>query len=446
MPDRESIPTSAWIAPFAAFWISQALSLFGSQLVSFALIWHLARTTESAAVLASAALAAFLPQVILGPAAGAIVDRGNRRLLLIAADAGIAIATLGLAELFLAGIAEPWHLYMLMFLRAVGGGFHGPAMLTVTAWMVPDRHLGRVQGLNQALEGGWNIAAAPAAAVLLGVLPMAGILFVDILTAIAAVGTLLCLRIPQPERAAAAGRPVSFAETIRTDLIEGMRYVRGWTGLCALLSAGVCFNALLQPALMLLPILVRSSPDGTALSLGGIQAAFGAGIVAGGAWLGLWGGFRRRVWTVVLGLAGLGACLLAAGFHPGGNTVWIAVCLFGCGAMMALIHGALFAVIQSRVAPEMQGRVLAFTLSAVSMAVPLGLALAGPLADRLGPECWFAAAGITCLGMAAAAAASPAVRRLEDPPPHHPRAGEAGKTGLIPGETAGRPAIAAGNR
>jgi DHA3 family macrolide efflux protein-like MFS transporter len=424
MTHNKTSATGTWIGPFAAFWASQALSLFGSQLASFALIWHLARTTDSAAVLATAALVGLLPQVVLGPVAGAIVDRGNRKFILIAADAGIAVATLVLAGLFLAGIAEPWHVYVLTFLRAVGGGFHGPAMLTSTALMVPDRHLARVQGLNQALEGALNIAAAPIAAVLLGVFPVEGILFIDILTAIAAVGLLLRLRIPQPEPTAAAARSASFLETTWRDVIDGMRYVWRWTGLCALLATGVCFNALLQPALMLLPILVRRSLDGTALSLGGIQAAFGVGIVAGGAWLGIWGGFRRRVWTVVLGLAGLGASLLAVGFHPAGNGIWIAGCLFGCGAMMAVIHGALFAVIQSQVPSDKQGRVMALTLSAVGAAVPFGLTLAGPLADRLGPECWFAAAGIACLGMAASAAASPAVQRLEDQAQARPSAAE----------------------
>jgi DHA3 family macrolide efflux protein-like MFS transporter len=414
MTQEKSFPTDAWIGPFAAFWVSQSLSLFGSQLVSFALIWHLTRWTDSAAVLAFAGLTGFLPQVILGPAAGAIVDRWNRRRILIAADAGIAAATLILAGLFLAGIVEPWHLYILLFLRAVGGAFHGPAMLASTALMVPDRQLARVQGANQALEGALNIAAAPIAAVLLGMLPVEGILSIDILTALAAVGLLLRLRIPQPARPADAARPASFLETTWKDVAEGIRYVRHWTGLCALLAAGVCFNALLQPALMLLPILVRRSLDGTALSLGGIQAAFGTGIAAGGAVLGVWGGFRRRVGTVLLGLAGLGACLLAAGVHPAGSAAWIAGCLFGCGAMMAVIHGALFAVIQSTVAPDMQGRVMSLTLSVVGVAVPIGMAAAGPLADRWEPEYWFAAAGIACLGMAAAAAASPAVRRLED--------------------------------
>jgi DHA3 family macrolide efflux protein-like MFS transporter len=411
----KSFATGGWFGPFAAFWASQALSRFGSQLVSFALIWYLARTTDSAAVLATAALAGLLPQVILGPAAGAIVDRGNRRFILIAADAGIAAATLVLAGLFLAGIVEPWHVYLLAFLRAVGGGFHGPAMLASTSLMVPDRHLARVQGLNQALEGALNITAAPIAAVLLGIFSMDRILFIDILTALAAIGLLLRLQIPQPAGTAAAARPAPFLETMRRDLVDGIHYVWRWSGLCALLAAIVCFNALLEPALTLLPILVRRSLDGTAVSLGGIQAAFGVGIVAGGALLGIWGGFRRRVWTVILGLAGLGACLLAAGFHPAGDAMWIAACLFGCGAAMAAIHGALFAIVQSNVAPDMQGRVMALLLSVVGVAVPLGLTLAGPLADRLGPECWFAAAGAACLAMAVSAAASPAVRRMEDP-------------------------------
>lgn len=390
------------------------MSLSGSQLVSFALIWHLARMTDSAAVLATAALAGLLPQVILGPAAGAIVDRGNRRLILIVTDTGIAAATMILAALFLAGIAQPWHIYTLMFLRAVGGGFHGPAMLSSTALMVPDRHLTRIQGWNQAMEGALNIAAAPIAALLLGMFPVAGILCIDILTAVAAVGILLRVRIPRPERTAAAAQSPSFLMTTLRDVSKGADYVWRWTGLCAVLAMGVCFNALLQPALMMLPILVRRSLDGTALTLGGIQAAFGIGIVAGGASLGVWGGSRRRIWTVILGLAGLGASLLGAGLHPAGNAIWIAVCLFGCGAMMAVIHGALFAIIQSRVVADMQGRVLALTMSAVGVAVPLGLSIAGPLADRLGPEIWFAAAGIACLSMAAAAVASPLVRRMED--------------------------------
>jgi DHA3 family macrolide efflux protein-like MFS transporter len=113
-------------------------------------------------------------------------------------------------------------------------------------------------------------------------------------------------------------------------------------------------------------------------------------------------------------LAGLGTSLLSAGFHPAGNAVWIAGSLFGCGAMMAVIHGALFAVIQSQVPPDMQGRVMALTLSAVGLAVPVGMTFAGPLADRLGPERWFTAAGIACIGMAAAAAASPAFQSLEN--------------------------------
>jgi DHA3 family macrolide efflux protein-like MFS transporter len=414
MTNQNRFAKTEWIGPFAAFWISQALSLFGSQLVSFALIWHLARTTDSAAVLATAALAGLLPQVVLGPAAGAIVDRWNRRFILLAADAGIALATLLLAGLFLAGIVEPWHIYLLMFVRSVGGGFHGPAMLSSTALMVPDRNLTRIQGLNQALEGTLNIVAAPIAAVALGVVPVEGVLFIDILTALAAIGLLLRLRIPQPERTFDTVQSLSFLESTVKDVKAGMTYVWRWTGLCALLTMAVCFNALLQPALTMLPILVRRSLDGTALSLGGIQAAFGAGIVTGGGLLGVWGGFGRRVWTVILGLAGLGVCLLAAGFHPAGNAMWVAACLFGCGAMMALIHGALFAVVQANVAPDMQGRVMALLLSVVGVAVPLGLAAAGPLADRLGPESWFGAAGIACLGMAASAAASPAVRRMED--------------------------------
>jgi DHA3 family macrolide efflux protein-like MFS transporter len=150
-----------WAPPFFTIWTGQAFSLLGSQLVQFALIWWLTKTTGSATVLATASLVGLLPQVILGPVIGTLVDRWNRRLTLILADSTIALATLGLALLFWSGKVEIWHVYLLMFIRSTAGGFHWPAMQASTSLMVPKEHLARIQGLNQILQGGMNIASAP---------------------------------------------------------------------------------------------------------------------------------------------------------------------------------------------------------------------------------------------------------------------------------------------
>src|SRR5690606_38700927 len=145
----------------------QAFSLLGSQLVQFALVWWLSKTTGSATVLATASLVGFLPQVFLGPVVGAMVDRWSWRVIMLLSGFLVALATVVLVVLFWTGAIEVWHVYAVMFVRAVGGGFHGPAMAASTSLMVPNEHLSRVQGLNQMLSGAMNIGSAPLGALLL---------------------------------------------------------------------------------------------------------------------------------------------------------------------------------------------------------------------------------------------------------------------------------------
>jgi DHA3 family macrolide efflux protein-like MFS transporter len=141
-----------WAARFVPLWIGQALSLLGSQLVQFAIIWYLTQATNSATTLAIASMMGLLPQVLLSPFIGTWVDRGSRRLILIAADSTVAIATLLLAVLFASGLIEVWHIYVALFLRAVAGGFHQSAFGASVVLLVPKEHLARVQGFNQALR------------------------------------------------------------------------------------------------------------------------------------------------------------------------------------------------------------------------------------------------------------------------------------------------------
>ena len=158
--NTQSIPEN-WAVRFYTLWSGQALSLLGSQLVQFAIIWHLTQTTNSATTLAIASMMGLLPSVILSPFIGTWVDRGNRRLFLIAADSTVAIVTLLLAFLFILDIVQIWHIYVALFIRAVAGGFHQSAFGASVVLLVPKDQLARVQGFNQALYGGLNIISAP---------------------------------------------------------------------------------------------------------------------------------------------------------------------------------------------------------------------------------------------------------------------------------------------
>ena len=161
-----------WKTRFFTIWSGQAISLFGSRLVQFALIWWLTQETGSATVLAIATLIGLLPQVIIGPFAGALVDRWKRRQVILVADTTIALATLLLAYLFSIDAVGVGTIYGLLLVRGIGESFHWPAMSAATSLMVPKEQLTRVQGVNQMLQGALSIFAAPLGALLLAVLPL----------------------------------------------------------------------------------------------------------------------------------------------------------------------------------------------------------------------------------------------------------------------------------
>jgi DHA3 family macrolide efflux protein-like MFS transporter len=402
-----------WLAPFFTLWGGQAVSLLGSQLVQFSLVWWLTQTTGSATVLALATLVAMLPQIVLGPIAGALVDRWSRRLVMMVADSLSALAVLVLAFLFWTGQVQVWHVYLLMFLRSVAGAFHWPAMQASTSLMVPREHLSRIQGLNQMLNGLMNIGAAPLGALLLGLLPMQAILSIDVITALIAVLPLFFIAVPQPTKQPSAANEAQENTSLVQDLKAGFRYVYSWPGLLIISLMATVINLLLTPSSSLQPILVTRYFSGGAIHLAWMESAWGVGVVVGGLTLGAWGGFRRRIVTSMLGLILLGATIGAVGLVPP-QAFWLAVLLiFLCGFSNPIVNGPLFAVVQAVVAPNMQGRVFTLIASLAAAMSPLGLIVAGPLADRLGVQVWYLIGGLLTILIGLAAFFIPSVMNIE---------------------------------
>ena len=384
------IPWSAerWRGRFFTIWSGQAFSLFGSQLVQFALVWWLTQKTGSGVVLTLATMAAVLPQVLLGPFVGALVDRWDRRWTMILADGSVALTTLALAILFALGLGRVEYVYIALFLRSIGGGFHWPAMQASTTLMVPAEKLSRVAGVNQTLGGAMSIVAPAVGAALLVLLPLQAILAVDVVTALMAIVPLLVLEIPRVER-----RVEAIATPFFRDLAEGFRFVISWRGLLALAGIAAFVNFALAPAASLLPLLVVRRFHGTAVHFAAANMAFGVGVVAGGALLAAWGGFRRRTVTALAGVAVMGVTTLAVGLAPYPFFAVLAVAVGLTGVAQSIANGSIGAAMQASVPPELQGRV--FTLvGAVSGAMqPLGLALAGPLSDGVSIGVWFLISG-----------------------------------------------------
>ena len=400
-----------WMRKFIPIWIAQIFSLLGSGLVAFALVWWITQKTGSAALLATATFVAILPEVLLAPFAGALVDRLNRRVVMIVADAAVAFFTLILAILFALDLIQVWHIFVVMFLRSLGGIFHWPAMQASTSLMVPDKHLARFAGLNQALRGGMNIIAPPLGALLMTYLKFYQVVSVDVITALIAISPLFFIHIPQPKRADAT--TMITPKTVLADVAEGVRYMKKWRGLLYLTFLAALLNFLLAPTSSFLPLMVTQHFAKGVWELSLVDSVFGIGVVAGGLALGAWGGFKNKMLTSLMGVVGIGVGTLLFGVAPG-SWFWLAVAASAImGVMIPLANGPLQAIMQSKVAPEMQGRVMGTTNSICMMMMPLSLLISAPVAELLGTEVWYWVGGGLVILMGVAASFVPEIMHLE---------------------------------
>jgi DHA3 family macrolide efflux protein-like MFS transporter len=398
------------MATFSIVFVGQAFSLFGSRLVQFTLVWWLTMRSGSASVLAFASIMAILPQVILGPLAGALVDRWNRRLILMVSDSVIAFTVGVLALLYMQGMVQVWHIYAVMFVRSLGGAFQWPTMQASTTLMVPSQHLSRVSGFNQSLQGMANILAPPLGALLLEVMPIQSILAIDIVTAILAVGPLFILQIPQPPDSG----QVAVNRSIIAELREGVHYLRTWTGVLMIVVIAMIINLLANPAFSLLPLLVTEHFNGQALDLALMQSMFGVGMILGGVLLGVWGGSKQRVKTALIALVASGLAMLVLGFIPPSAFPIAVGDFFVYGFVNSVANASFLAALQTSIPSTIQGRIFTLLNSGVMSMSPIGLAVAGPIADVLSIQFWFLITGVAMTVLGFVSLFIPAITHLEE--------------------------------
>lgn len=407
----QSVESKGWQKTYFLIWVGQAFSLLGSELVQFSLIWYLTRETGSAAVLAFASFIGLIPRVILNPIAGALVDRWNRRLVMIFSDAGIAAATMLVAILFWMGKISLWHIYLVLFLRSLGGGFHWPAMQASTSLIVPKHHLARISGLNQTLRGTLSVTAPVIAALLIESIPMYGVLCIDVITAIIAISPLLFVVIPQPHKIQEKN---NLPRQVFLDIRDGFKYMVGWKGLLYLSLAATILNFLLSPGYTFTPLLVKGHFNGDAIDLSILESAFGIGMVFGGLVLSGWGGFKRNIHTILAGILGLagGTAMVAA---SGMDQFKLAVAgMAVAGFMQPIANGPIFAIIQAQVDPLVQGRIFTLLESMVSAMMPISMLIAAPVAGFIGVRGWLFFGAFGCLVIGIAGFFIPSLVHIED--------------------------------
>jgi DHA3 family macrolide efflux protein-like MFS transporter len=411
MSENETGQAENWKRPFFTIWLGQAASLLGSSMIGTALGWWLASRTGSGIIFSISMIFEMGPGIVLGPFAGALVDRWNRRAVMLVADAFIALMTLWLLYLFLVGQVQVWHIYAIMLLRSAAGTFHNPAMMASTALMVPEAHLTRVSGMNDALNGVINIFAPAAAAFLVEAFSIEAVLTIDIATALIAVVPLLFTAIPQPERKA---QTALIKPSVWADVKEGFAYIVGWRGLVALIGVSIVLNFVLTPAFSLLPLLVSEHFKAGAGGLGIIEGAWGVGMIAGGLLMGVWGGSSRKIITSLGGMVALGTgALMVGSASPSG--FWLAVGgVVWTGLMMPVVNGPIFAILQAYIPPDMQGRVLGILRTLIQSVTPVGLLLFGLIADGTSVQVPFILAGLATCGLGIVGLLIPPLVNIEE--------------------------------
>ena len=361
---------------FGLIWLGQVISLVGSGLTEFGLgVWVFQRT-GAATDYALIALCISLPQVLVAPLAGTVVDRADRRLVMLLSDCGAALSTLTIALLAWSGSLEPWHVYAAVLATSTCAAVQYPAYAALVAHLVPSERLSRANGMVEMAWSASMIVAPLIAAALIELVSLPGLLLVDLLTFGIGVGTLLLVRVPAGTVEPTGDRAV---EGFLTQTREGWRYVTSRPGLTGLLvySAVVSLGAGTFNALFA-PMVLSSQSAGV---LGGLASVGGCGMLAGGLVLTAWGGPRRQVVAVIGAGLTFGLAMAVIGAQPSwlGLAVVVGV-YFGC---LPILNGCEQTIWQRTVPTRLQGRALSLRRAVEHGAAMIAYLVAGPVADRL---------------------------------------------------------------
>jgi MFS family permease len=356
---------------------TQVFSKIGSKISSLAVAVWIFSQTGDATPLAMVAFFITLPEVVAASISGVLADRWDRRKVLILADAGQAAGTLLLLVLVLGGDLQLWHLYLVTLIQSTFGIFQGPAFQASITMLVPDEHRDRANALREVTGPSAGLIAPVLAGIVYATVGLLGAIVIDLLTFIVAVIVVNAVHIPRPA-VTAEGR--AFSGTVWQESLTGWRYLKTRRPLLFLALNMALVNFLLggAGAIVAAYILARTSSETT---LGLLLGVMNLGAVVGGILMGMWGGTRPRIHTVLPGIILLGLFMAVIGI---GQTAWvIGVGMFGIMFPLPFIAASYSSILQSKIPPDIQGRVFALTTQISLLLMPLAYLAVGPLADQV---------------------------------------------------------------
>lgn len=396
-----------WLATIAFIWIGQAFSMITSFAAGYAIVWHVTESTGSALVLALMSVAAMLPIGLISPFGGVVADRHNRKLIMIVADGAVGLISLVAALLILFGDASIPLLLAVCIARAVGQAFHSPAMMATMPMLVPDKHLLRINSLDQMLASIASIGAPAFGIFLYTTFGFASVMLLDFIGACLAIAGLAFAKVPTVvDPNVTQGHPIA-------NLREGWSAVaknRGLTLLIAMVTVGMM---IFGPLSAVFPLMTfqHFGGDGYAASL--TEAAFGIGMLVGSAVLVVGGGGKRLAGLIAVAAVVVGVTTALAGLLPSDAFPLFVglVCLMA--AACAWFNGPLMTLTQRNVPDDKMGRAMGLLTAAMGLGTPIGVALGGLLAEAIGVAPFFVVDGIACLALGLVMYLPKSVRALD---------------------------------
>ncbi len=399
MNDSTTTPR-AWKRDTTIFLSGQTVSLFGSMLVQYAIMWHLTLETKSGVVLTLSAVFGMLPQAIVSIFGGVWADRLNRKWLIVLADGAIAVTTVMLALFMMFGYTELWLIFLTLAIRSTGAGIQSPAVMALIPQLVPTDQLLRVNGIFQSIQSAMMLIAPAAAAGIYASASIIAIFWVDVVTAIIGIGFLLMITVPTVRTEITSG--------YFTDLAKGVRYTFTHRFVRWIMVVFAAVFVLTVAPSMLTPLMVVREFGGEVWKLTVNELAFSVGMLAGGILIAVWGGLKNRVYMILGSSVLFGALTLALGLS---TDMWL---FFGfmllVGLAVPFFSTPSTTLLQERVEPEYQGRVFGFVGVVMATAMPVGMVVFGPLADVVPVQWVLIGAGILTFVVVVIAALIPAGR------------------------------------
>ena len=398
---------NSWKKTFTVIWSGQLVSILSRAVVSYAVIFWMSLETESAEVLALAAIAGILPQSLLGPFVGIYIDRWDRKRTMILADTFIALCTLALSVLFWLDIAQMWHIYLLLACRSVGSAFHTPAMQASVPLLAPASQLTRIAGINQIITSVSDIAGPALGAFMLALTSIGNILLLDVAGAAVACISLLCIRIPNPER-----QPDRQPD-LRQEFLDGLAPLPAVPGMGRFIAPVIAGWFCILPLGVLFPLMTLQHFGGSAYEMSLVEIVWGGGALLGGAIMGARTYRVSRIVLINLMYLMVGLSFLLSGLLPASGFALFTVFTAAAGISSSVFNASFISVVQTRIEAGVLGRVLSLYRSFGLLPSAIGLLGAGFLAERIGLTTTFVLSGsIICL-IGAAAFRMPAVMRLD---------------------------------